>query len=349
MLLFFSAYPTSIEARDGMMQRIVAIDSLFSGRSRTYIKVNFFSQWKLRKEEPSLHVKVYKVNFFLHFSLLIYLIIIARCIYVHSLGNALALLPFYPFVKVLTDMHGAMPEELKMQGKKLACLRYELVERYVVRQSKIIVSVSKAMSNHFRKKYKSPNLPIIEVPIFDSQEWKVGKSRKIPLIYSGGIQAWQNVDLMLQALKKAPRECLVLTGEVAAFQQKVQKNGLNEIITIKSVRKEEVYDHYVTANFGFVLRDDSVVNRVACPTKLVEYLSCGVIPIVLEPAIGDFAHYGYEYISLKDYVAGALPTASDIENMRKKNYEVIERMRLFAIGEARRLVAACCAEAEVPL
>ena len=57
-----------------------------------------------------------------------------------------------------------------------------------------------------------------------------------------------------------------------------------------------------TCHLGFVLRDDVLVNRVACPTKLLEYIQYGVLPIVLSDAIGDFKELGYKYIGLDDFV-----------------------------------------------
>ena len=35
-------------------------------------------------------------------------------------------------------------------------------------------------------------------------------------------------------------------------------------------------------------REEILVNAVACPTKLVEYMYWGVVPVVITPNIGDF-------------------------------------------------------------
>ena len=41
------------------------------------------------------------------------------------------------------------------------------------------------------------------------------------------------------------------------------------------------------AKFGFALREDTVVNRVATPTKLANYVASGIIPIYSE-CVHDF-------------------------------------------------------------
>jgi hypothetical protein len=84
---------------------------------------------------------------------------------------------------------------------------------------------------------------------------------------------------------------------------------------------------YSAADFGFIVRDKSPVNGVACPTKLIEYLCYGVIPIVELVEIGDFAAYGYEYVSLADFNEGFFPDHASRGWMIKRNLEVARSMR----------------------
>ena len=64
------------------------------------------------------------------------------------------------------------------------------------------------------------------------------------------------------------------------------------------------------------MRDDIVLNRVAAPTKLIEYLSYGLIPIVKTINIGDSVKMGYEYILYNEDLNGLSAKKSD------KNEEV---------------------------
>lgn len=47
---------------------------------------------------------------------------------------------------------------------------------------------------------------------------------------------------------------------------------------------------------GFLLREATLFNEVATPTKLVENITYGIVPAVLSPDIGDFLQYGYRYL-----------------------------------------------------
>ncbi|HBA89859.1 MAG TPA: glycosyl transferase family 1 [Geobacter sp.] len=328
------------------MQRVAAIDHCFSAVERAYLKISFVGNFPGKKERRGERLTIYRLNFFLHFFGILRLALGTDCIYLHSVGNALAMLPFYFFRKMVTDMHGAVPEEFTLAGKRLAALRYAPVEWVAVRYSRAVVTVSRAMAEHLRDKYSLSRLPSFNVPIFDevtvprSSDDRVAAVPRV--IYAGGAQVWQNVDLMLEAIGKAKTRCAytILTGDVGTFRDKVAALGLAEI-TISSVPKDEVYGYYARADYGFVLRDDTLVNRVACPTKLVEYLSCGVIPIVIQPRIGDFAEYGYSYLTLERFVKGELPTPAELEEMRANNYKVIAAMKGSALTDMERLVAFC--------
>ena len=84
----------------------------------------------------------------------------------------------------------------------------------------------------------------------------------------------------------------------------------------EAVRSQIIIDHkthaelteiYTKCHYGFILREDIVVNRVACPTKLVEYLAMGVVPIVDSANIGDFRTMGMRSITLEQLLRGDLP------------------------------------------
>jgi hypothetical protein len=345
MLLFLSSYPDSASEKDGMMQRINSIDRQFIDVDRAYLKVSLLGNLRGKKEHRDTKLTVYRLNLFLHIFAILRLILRASCVYVHSIGNVLALLPVYLFRKVVTDMHGAVPEEFQLAGKPSAAARYAPVERVAVTRSRAIVTVSRAMAEHLKAKYRLPDLPYLNVPIFDEvtlEREERDAAAKPAVIYAGGAQAWQNVELMLDAMAKVQGSCdfVILTGDSETFRSKLLERKISGV-TVASVPKEEVYGYYARSDYGFVLRDDTVVNRVACPTKLVEYLSCGVIPIVIQPVIGDFDFYGYSYLTVEKFIRGEFPTAAEAATMRNNNYRVIRSMKDGALLEMRRLVELC--------
>ena len=345
MFLFISNYPDEEGEKDGMMQRVMAVDRRFADRERAYLGISFFGHARRSKETLSDRLTVHRVNFFLHFLFIIRIALDSRGVYVHSVHNGLRALPLYLHGNVVTDLHGLFPEELAYYGKRVAALVYGVIERIAVRCSRSLIVVSDAMAEHLRGKYGGFKSRIYTVPIFDDfpigRRDSGGADTPLVAIYSGGSQKWQNIELMMESMAGVRDRCsfVIMTPDLPYFERKITEYGLEEMTELLSVPKNAVYGHYLRADLGFVLRDDSPVNRAACPTKLVEYLACGVIPIVLEPGIGDFASRGYACLSLERFVKGNFPPRQELEGMRINNYRVITGMRDSAAETMGKVIA----------
>jgi glycosyltransferase involved in cell wall biosynthesis len=287
---------------------------------------------------------VYELNIFLHLPFVLYLGWRAKGIYVHSIHNSFRALPLYLYRNVITDMHGVFPEELHYYGKSLGASFYRQVERIVVFTSRAIVAVTGAMARHYQEKY-GDSFRIFIIPIFDEILVKRGPdnpvSGKLTVIYAGGAQKWQNIEAMMSAMRKTRYrfEFVILTADIPVFEQIVAEFGLQDKVNLRTVPKNQVYEYYVHADLGFILRDDDIVNQAACPTKLVEYLQCGVIPIVLQPNIGDFAENGYSYLTVAQFISESIPSRDELEAMRNNNYRVMERIRNSAYASMNALMA----------
>jgi glycosyltransferase involved in cell wall biosynthesis len=189
------------------------------------------------------------------------------------------------------------------------------------------------MKRHFCNKYKNNEIESINLPIFDHEASKSQLTKRVhgdayTILYSGGSQKWQNTDLMIESTSKLIHRFnfVFLTGDTNVFQSKLDEYSLNNNVELKSVEKNKVYEEYKKADFGFVLRDENTVNTVSCPTKLIEYLTYGLIPIVIQPEIGDFNDLGYKYILLEDLLEKELPSYQELEAMRLWNWSIIQNM-----------------------
>ena len=98
-------------------------------------------------------------------------------------------------------------------------------------------------------------------------------------------------------------------------------------VEIVSLPNNILMNELVGADYGFLLRDKSIINEVSCPTKLVEYLSCGVVPILDSAAIGDFLEMGMNYVRLSDFRKGLMPTEAERACLAGVNYYVLKRYR----------------------
>ncbi|MFV4812096.1 glycosyl transferase family 2, partial [Escherichia coli] len=65
MILFIADFPTEENIRDGMFQRISAIDSLTQNKERVYLNISFRKNTK-RKISVYDTCKVENLNYFLH-------------------------------------------------------------------------------------------------------------------------------------------------------------------------------------------------------------------------------------------------------------------------------------------
>lgn len=334
MILFVADYPDLINERDGMMQRIAAVDEFFKDRERVYLSFGIRKPLFPKKRQINDKLSLVEANTLLSFFLLAYFAKKTDFVYVHSVYYGLCALYGYLFGTVVTDMHGLVPEELAHLGRRWSSILYGLVERLILFRSCIVVTVTDAMEGHLRSKCKHSSATFLTIPLFDlpkgSFPAKVGESQDpIRVVYAGGYQKWQNVDLMIEAVTRMQNRCrfVFLSGDLALFQDAFQQAGVLDRVILKSVPKAEIYDYYRAVDLGFILRSDDVINQAACPTKLLEYLLCGIVPIVLDSKIGDFSRLGYEFLTLDDFLSGVIPERRELEGMVAKNRVLVQSLK----------------------
>lgn len=333
MIVFIAPFPKLSDERDGYIQRIASIDALVSDEPRIYLDISFRRFWVVRKYEFGKAL-VLQLNALRHFSLISSLYKSASKIYVHSIYNSLKALPAYWLGRTITDLHGVVPEELAHAGKRWYAGLYNLVERIVLRRSEEIIYVTNTMRRHFEVKYgrASPlDRTIAIIPKINDgrgNRENVLHTERDPqaVIYAGGLQPWQNVPMMIEAATHITKnKYIFLSGSAETLRKLAGEAGVENYVC-ESVAPELVPDYYLKCTFGFILRNPIVVNKVACPTKLVEYLHWGVIPIVLSRDIGDFATLGVKYVSIEDYRIGRMPSAADIANFRAVNRRIVDNL-----------------------
>lgn len=335
MILFLSKYPeTQKEFRDGFYQRVENIDQFYLDEERIYLHTSIFKNRKKKVIIDGLKTQI-SCNIFLHFFVIMSLFNKSSIIYIQSIYNALNTILFillYNKFYVL-DLHGVVPEELIMQKKKKLAFIFSNIEKILFKKINIGIAVTNKMAEHYKIKYPNSNAKYIIYAILPSHlmpyEVETSENDTVEVIYSGNTQVWQNIDLMLSSIKKNINNQFnftILTGEPEKFIEKLNKYGIDiNKITLKSVKPEELEGFYKKSHYGFVLRDDILVNRVACPTKIIEYLNYGITPIILSEKIGDFEDFGYEYISLND-LNGYLLVGKSLKNIEVVN-EIFSKNR----------------------
>ncbi len=184
---------------------------------------------------------------------------------------------------------GATADESYMRNK--SNIRYWLLNRldvFAMKKARFILFVSEYMQKHYEKlghcsfSDKSYLMPcfneVLDVEIFYHKNY----TNKI-FCYVGSLDLWQcfreTVKLYKGIEDKVSNTKLkVLTFSVDEGEKILAEYGVRNY-EIKQVPKEQVKQELMESAFGFIIRKDNMVNRVATPTKLSSYMSAGVIPI----------------------------------------------------------------------
>lgn len=315
MIFIIAPNPFKDKDREGYLQRVASIDNILEGH-KIYYSGDFCSSEQIAK-----------------------MLVKADHIYVHSIYQAELIIDCYQVFghKIITDLHGVVPEEEYMRGEHRRSRELGEVEKKVFEHGSVFIAVTSAMKEHYIKKYSwAKSKKWILLPIFTDVSTNKDISNKIPrrVVYAGGAQKWQNVDLIIETINKSSSEYSydILTKDKQEFTSINKK----EKVKIFSIEHTMIYSIYLKSELGFVLRDDNLVNRVACPTKLVEYLAYGVVPVIKSSNIGDFDKMGYKYFNYEDVINNAI-TNQKIDQYRSRNYEVIEKLMLVSCGGINEL------------
>ncbi len=348
-LAVVAPYPSSYRVREGWMSRIYSIDKIINQKKRLYIHYSsgHGNELKIMEHKEGVWEVCVSPDNIKHNNFLDIVFGRVGHVYVHTLHLAEYIMPWISTGKIIVDFHGITPEEEAMLGNTHLVKKYEAIERRVLREASACVMVTRAMERHYKEKYseifpKVIIIPIVEstIPVQKNLSVKSLAKTKVNVIYSGGSQSWQNVDAMLLLADKVKSfaNVRILSHDWKIFSLKAKKMGISSNITFGFCSKKDLSKEYSKADFGLMLRDDTAVNRVACPTKIFEYMSYGIIPITRSESIGDFKEFDYAYISESDFINGITPVVSMRKIMAEKNYQVISFMNKLFVDGANELM-----------
>lgn len=236
----------------------------------------------------------------------------------------------------IVDLHGALPEEFAMSKNYPMAQKETLHEELAMRYADFLVSVTDSMVSHMKKKYSGQySQKYIILPILDKETLasktkciEQDKNADVPVIvYAGGMQKWQMVEEMQACMVKQPdydyRIFTVLPNE---FWRLWGDRSFLKHMRVESATPEQLRLEYEECQYGFVLREDCIVNNVACPTKLIEYVLKGIVPIMNTANLGDFVADGLQYVSVENFCRGILPDERTRVQIAENNQKVIDRI-----------------------
>lgn len=206
---------------------------------------------------------------------------------------------FFKNIKIIADIRGAIVDEIaNRKGLKTFFLKYlaKHTENIIFKNADYFFMMSNNMKEYYISEYNiDTNLISIFPTIVDERYFFIDKearknkrnelnfnSENTVLVYSGNTEYWQNVDKIIMTFKKMylkndKLRLLILTKDLDWVKVFIQNNLSNDNgIVYLSINYKEVGKYLNCADFGLIIRDNTITNYVASPTKINEYLACGL-------------------------------------------------------------------------
>lgn len=189
-------------------------------------------------------------------------------------------------------------------------LAHRCMERYIIKRTALNIFVSNAMLRHYRSVYDYRGNNYYIMPCFNTKlKRDVFNSKRYAepkFVYIGSMSAWQCIDETLELFKMIKQALPEATLSIYTSDRDKAKSLCKDhsvdakIDCVKSSELENVLKNY---KYGFIVRDDSIINRVATPTKMSNYMGAGLIPVFSDSieAYKDNITLGNPYaVSFKD-------------------------------------------------
>ena len=215
-------------------------------------------------------------------------------------------------LRVIYDGRGAISEEWKEYGvvkDQQLIDQIDILEKTAVLKSDYRIAVSQELINLWKKKFqyaldKHVVIPCTINSIFENIEISENKTSEIRkefnlnlndiiFVYSGSIAGWQSFGLLSEFLRPIlvkDKTCnvLFLSNPDKSIDQ--LKQNFPDQVFVKHLQPNEVPRYLVACDYGLLIREQSITNKVASPVKFAEYLACG-LPVIISDNLGDYSQF----------------------------------------------------------
>lgn len=198
------------------------------------------------------------------------------------------------YKKMIMWFQGVEPEESYMaHGSFLREFVLSFLEKRILKKAMFYFFVSEEMRSRYIKKYKisiQDNyycMPCLNTDIHVRSFYTPEKYTNNYFAYVGSMAVWQKFEDTVSCYKKIEMlglpntKLFVFTSEAEKAKEVIEKYGIRNF-AIDFVDNSKLDGALGEIKYGFIIREDTTVNRVATPTKISTYLSCGLIPIYSE-------------------------------------------------------------------
>lgn len=212
-----------------------------------------------------------------------------RSLIIYPMGNDAFKYFFKGYHNFMLWQQGVTAEESFMRHHSIfrrMILNY--FDCFSMKKAKALFYVSSELQEYYERKArcsfrdKSYIMPCYN-EIFERDKVQAKDYSRPVFTYVGSLSVWQCFDKTIEIFKyiedkRKDAFLKVLTFQVDEAVAAIERVGIRNY-EVKYVTQECVKEELQSVNYGFIIRNDSIVNRVATPTKISSYLAAGVLPI----------------------------------------------------------------------
>lgn len=231
--------------------------------------------------------------------------------------------------ELVFDCRGAVPFEIQQRPFVAPVYRAFLgyFEHRAVKRSDKVMCVSRSLCEYIAKRHGSIKAAVVPCCV-DQEQFRFDASSRVEirrmigvkpdsivLAYAGGLSHWQRIDDIAEVFGKLKKlsdrfNFIVLSNEPDKAKRKFGRVvGDQTQLTTIGVPHRDVAKYLSAADVGIILRDDTLMNQVASPVKVAEYLACG-LKVLLSTGVGD-------YSTVLPHASTAMVVAQDLSNIEE--------------------------------
>lgn len=216
------------------------------------------------------------------------------------------------FTHIIYDGRGAVHAEwveYKLSADEALVQSLGDMERTAVLHSDRQLAVSQALITHWQREFqwKGETASVIPCTLNSGYDhrlmsWGERKAARaaagisehdILLVYSGGDAGWQSQTLLESALTEWMRENqnvkVMLLSRMNELAARLQSQFPARVLC-EWHSPQEAFRRSQLGDVALLLREETLTNVVASPSKMGEYLSAG-LPVAISPGVGDFTTF----------------------------------------------------------
>lgn len=210
--------------------------------------------------------------------------------------------------KVIYDGRGAIEaewREYKVVTDKKLLNSISVYEKEVILNSDSRIAVSNELVSFWKEKYSYTGSEHVIIPctlnndferINISSETILQKRKELGIdetdtvfVYSGSVAGWQSFELLflfIEPVLRNKNNKIVFFSPEDPGIEKIKKLFPNQVIR-KHLNSRFVSEYLLVGDYGLLIRENSLTNKVASPVKYAEYLASG-LKVIISENLGDY-------------------------------------------------------------